>query len=118
MRTAAQRIAHYEARMVSSLIDPVLAATYANAAANFSAYAIDFVAKQDLAWAVMDADGILGPIRFRYSAYFHELYGLSLRHNGPALDAMAQVIHDKWVSLGCLTATLISMAAVLGITVT
>ncbi len=118
MKTAAQRIAHYNARMSSSLIDPVLIAVNAAAVANYSAYAIDFVAKQSQAHAVMDADGILGPIRFLYSAYFGELYGLSKRMAGAALDDMAQVMHDKYEALGCATASLIAIANVLGITVT
>lgn len=117
MRTAAQRIAHYNARMVSSLIDPTLTAVNAAAAANFTAYAIDFVPKQSQAFAVMDSDGILGPIRFLYSAYFGELYGLYQRFNGTALDDMAQVMHDKYEALGCATATLVAIALVLGITV-
>lgn len=118
MRTAAQRIAHYNARMVSSLIDPVLTAVNAVASANFTAYAIDFVPKQTAAFAVLDADGVKGPIRFMYAAYFGELYGLTKRFAGGALDAMAQIYHDKYEALGCVTAELIAVAATLGITVT
>lgn len=117
MRTAAQRIAHYDARMVSSLVDPVLAQVYPLASANFAAYATEFVAFQDLAFAALDSDGILGPVRFKYSAYFNELYGLYKRFNGTALDDMAQAVHDKYVALGCVGATCITLAAVLGITV-
>jgi len=119
VRTAAQRIAHYNARMQSTLIDPVLTAVNAAAAANFTAYAIDFVPKQSAARLVMDSDGILGPIRFLYEAYNGELYGLTKRFSGTALDAMGQVMHDKYEAFGCASATLISIASnVYGITVT
>lgn len=117
MRTAAQRIAHYNARMQSTLIDPVLTAVNAAAVANYTAYAIDFVTKQVAMRAVLDGDSIMGPIRFMYEAYFGELYGLTQRFSGPALDAMAQVLHDKYVSLGCVTGELVPIAATLGITV-
>jgi hypothetical protein len=119
MRTAAQRIAHYNARMVSSLVDPVLTAVNAAAAANYTAYAIDFVPKQTQMRGILDTDGILMPFRLLYEAYNGELYGLTKRYAGPALDGMAQVIHDKYVAVGCTTATLISIASnVYGITVT
>lgn len=110
MRTAAQRIAHYTARMQSSLIDPVLTAVNAAAVANFTAYAIDFVPKQSQCRAVLDSDGILGPIRFLYEGFNAELYGLSKRYNGTALDAMAQALHDKYEARGAATATLVSIA--------
>jgi hypothetical protein len=119
MRTAAQRIAHYNARMQSTLIDPVLTAVNAAAVANYTAYAIDFVPKQSQARALFDSDGLMGPIRLLYEAYVGELYGLTKRFSGSALDAMAQVLHDKYEALGCATASLISVAAgVFGITVT
>lgn len=119
MRTAAQRIAHYNARMQSTLIDPVLASVNAAAVANYTAYAIEFVPLQDQATTVMDSDGILGPVRLMYHAYNGELYGLTKRFKGTALDAVAQVLHDKYEALGCASATLITIAStVYGITVT
>lgn len=118
MKTAAQRIAHFEARMVSSLIDPVLTAINAHAVANYTAYAIDFVPFQSQLQATLDAAGVLGPIRLLYEAYFGELYGLKRRMAGPALNAMGQVMHDKYEALGCTTGVLVDAAAILGITVT
>lgn len=118
MKTVQQRVAHYEARMQSTLIDPVLTAVNALAVANFTSYAMDFVPKQQAMRAVLDGDGIKGPVRFMYEAYFAELYGLTQRFNGAALDAMAQVYHDKWEALGCVTGELVPIAATLGITVT
>jgi hypothetical protein len=44
MKTDAQRIAHYNARMLSSLVDPTLSAVNTMAVENFSAYATDFYA--------------------------------------------------------------------------
>lgn len=119
MRTAAQRIAAYEARMQSTLIDPVLVAVNDLAIANFTTYAMDWAAvKQPALHTVLNNDGILGPVRFMYEAYAGELYALSLRYSGTALDAMAQIKHDKWEALGCTTGTLISIALnVFGITV-
>lgn len=119
MRTAAQRIAHYNARMQSTLIDPVLTAVNAAAVANFTAYAIDFVPKQSQMRTVLDNDGITGAIRLLYEAYNGEIYGLTKRYAGTALDAMAQALHDKYEYLGAASATLISIALnVYGITVT
>jgi len=117
MRTAAQRIAHYEARMVSSLIDPVLTAINAAAVANYTAYAMAFVPFQSQLQTQLDGDSILGPIRLLYEAYFGELYGLKQRMQGPALNAMGQIMHDKYEALGCATGTLVPAAAILGITV-
>jgi len=119
VRTAAQRIAHYNARMQSTLIDPVLTAVNAAAVANYTAYAIEFVPLQSATNAQLDTDGITGAPRLMYHAYSGELYGLTKRFSGTALDAMAQIIHDKWEALGCATATLIDIAStVYGITVT
>lgn len=120
MVPAATRIAHYEARMQSTLIDPAIDAVRDLAVANFTTYALDWAGiKQPALHGVLNADGIMGPIRFRYEAYAAELYGLTRRFGGTALDAMAQVMHDKYEAWGCATATLISIAAtVFGITVT
>lgn len=120
MRTAAQRIAHYNARMQSTLIDPVLTAINAAAVGNFTAYAMDWAGiKQPAVRAVLDADGILGPDRFLYEAYAGELYGLTKRYSGPALDAMGQIMHDKYEAWSLATATLVAIAAnAFGITVT
>jgi len=118
MKTAAQRIAHYEARMVSSLIDPVLNEVNAAAVANYTAYAVAFVPYQSQLQTQLDTDGILGPIRLLYEAYFGELWGLKQRMAGPALNAMGQVMHDKYEALGCVTGTLVPCAQILGITVT
>ena len=46
MKTCQQRIAKYTARMVSSLIDPVLAQVNTKAATNFSTYVMDFYPNQ------------------------------------------------------------------------
>lgn len=58
MRTDAQRIAAYEARMQSSLLDPVRAATATLAVANYSAYATDFYQNQLQLRAILSDEGV------------------------------------------------------------
>lgn len=110
MRTAAQRIAHYDARMVSSLIDPVLTAVSAQAVANFTAYAVDYVPKQDQLRNILDAAGISGAAVFAYEAYHNELYGADRSWSGPALVARATILVAKYEAVGLAGVTLRAIA--------
>ena len=96
MRTAQQRIAKYTARMVSSLLDPVVAAVNAKACQNFTTYVVDFVPNQSQLRVILSAAGIL-PVKFgAYEAYHGELYHLSKVCSGPSLVAAASILVDKW----------------------
>ena len=59
---------------------------------------------------ILDADGIARLIRGRYFAYANELQRLVGMADGAAATAEAQIIHDKWVGRGALTATLVTIA--------
>jgi hypothetical protein len=110
MKTAAQRIAHYNARMSSSLIDPVLAAVAALAQANYLVHAMDITSKQLDTVVVLDADGIGSAFRFLYMAYSNQLYHLSKLYSGSVLVAEATILHDKYVAQFLATATLKKIA--------
>lgn len=109
MRTDAQRIARYEARMLSSLIDPTLAAVNAKAAVNFATYATDFYPNQVALRALLNAAGIL-PIKFgAYEAFHGQLYKLSRTCAGPSLAAAAAILIDKWSDASHLGAGAIAL---------
>ncbi len=96
MRTAQQRIAAYEARMVSSLIDPVLTAVNAKAVDNFTTYQMDFYPNQVKLRTWLNDSGIQ-PFHFGlYEAYHGELYRLSKTCSGAAAIAAATVLVAKY----------------------
>jgi hypothetical protein len=96
MRTTAQRIARYNARMLSSLVDPVLSAVSSVQQANFAAYVTDFVPKQESLRAILNDEGISVIQVAAYEAFHGELYGLSKRFAGPALQAAYCILVAKW----------------------
>jgi len=104
MRTTAQRIAAYNARMLSSLIDPVLSAVNAAAIENFSAYVIDFVPNQVALRVILNDEGVDLIDVAAYEAFHGELYGLSKRFAGPALQAAYCILVAKWADTAHLGA--------------
>ena len=87
MRTAEQRIAKYNARMVSSLLDPVRTAVNAEQQANFASYATVFVPAQEKLRTLLNAAGI-NPARFApYEAFNGEMYHLTKVCSGAAAIA-------------------------------
>jgi hypothetical protein len=114
MRTDAQRIAKYNARMLSSIVDPVLAAVNQKACENFSTYIIDFYPNQTQMRALLSVAGIL-PVKFgAYEAYHGELYHLTKVCTGASLVAAASNLIDKWSDtqhLGAGAATLLAQIA-------
>jgi len=102
MRTAAQRIEKYNARMVSSQIDPQRSATTAAAQANFAAYTTEFVPKQLALREVLNAAG-MDPARFGpYEAYSGELFHLWKTTAGASLIAAAAVVKGRWIHVSRL----------------
>jgi len=97
MRTAAQRIAAYNARMLSSLIDPVLSAVNTQQQANFADYASDFVPKQDQLHAILNGLGVAHVYWFAYEAFHNELYHLNKHFSGAAAIAYATTLAAKYV---------------------
>lgn len=105
MRTTAQRYAKYTARMVSSLIDPVLSAVQTAQANNFLAYLTTFVPNQ-FALRVILNDEDIPQIQFAaYEAFHGELYHLSRSFTGPALQSAFCILVAKWSDVAHLGAT-------------
>jgi hypothetical protein len=114
MKTSAQRISKYNARMLSTLLDPTLAAVNAKAAENFSSYVIDFYPNQVALRALLGAAGIL-PVKYgAYEAYHGELYHLSKSTLGDAFAAAVTILVAKWADtqhLGASAGTLLNQIA-------
>lgn len=110
MKTDAQRIAHYNSRMLSSLIDPTLSAVQATAVANFAAYATDFYPKQQALRALLNGWGISTPTYFHYEAFNAEMYHLSKVASGPSAVLMATALVAKYVSMFLVAANLKAIA--------
>jgi hypothetical protein len=100
MKTSAQRIARYNARMQSSLIDPTLSAVAAEQLSNFTSYVNDFVPKQEQLRVLLVATAIPIICWAGYEAYHAELYKKSKQYSGTFLIAYATVLHDKYVTVG------------------
>ena len=96
MKTDAQRIDHYNARMLSSNIDPVLTAVQAKAGVNFAAYETDFYPNQLALRGLLSAAGIMSVKFGAYEAFHGKLYHLSKVCTGPALVANVQALIDTW----------------------
>lgn len=105
MKTTAQRLAHYQARMVSSLIDPVLSAVNAAAITNFAAYLNIFVPNQFALRAILNDEDIPIIQIAAYEAFHGELYGLSRRFAGPTLQTAFCTLVAKWSDTAHLGAT-------------
>lgn len=96
MKTLQQRIAHYDARMQSSLIDPVLTARNAAAVANFTTYAVDFYPKQQALRAILVATATPTSDYAAYEAFHGKLYHLSKTTSGLGLVTVATVLIAYW----------------------
>jgi ABC-type Zn2+ transport system substrate-binding protein/surface adhesin len=96
MRTAAQRIAKYNARMVSSLLDPVRTALQTQQQANYSAFTTEYVPKQEQLRAILDALGIDTAQYVFYEAYFGELYHVWKTSAGASAVVAATAIEGRW----------------------
>jgi hypothetical protein len=109
MQSAAQRIAHYNARMQSSLLDPVLSAVSAQQQANFAAYAIDFYPFQTLLRAWLNSEGISVLDYFRWEACNGECYRAYRSTAGAAAVAEFTAIQVKYIDMGLLAADIKAM---------
>lgn len=100
MRSAAQRIAAYEARMQSTQIDPTLTAVNADQIANFAAYVADWYPMQVSLRAWMDALPVAPVNAFIWEACAAESYAIYRRFSGGSAIAQAGTLKAKYVSLG------------------
>lgn len=110
MRTDAQRIAAYNARMLSTLVDPALAAVNTMAVANFGAYATDFYAKQGVLRGILNGLGIPTAQYFAYEAFNGELYHVSKVATGASAVATATALVTKYTAMFLVAANLKKIA--------
>jgi hypothetical protein len=110
MRTDAQRIAAYNARELSSLVDPTLSAVQTMATENFAAYATSFYAKQVQLRALLDGYGIPTSQYFGYEAFNGEMYHLSRVASGASAVITATALVAKYVSMFLVAANLKEIA--------
>jgi hypothetical protein len=110
MRTDAQRIAAYNARMLSSLVDPSIAAKQSLAVANFGAYATNWYPKQQTLRGILDAAGIATPQYFGYEAFAGEMYHVSKVSSGASAVIMGSALVAKYVAMFLVAATLKKIA--------
>ena len=111
MRTAAQRIAHYTARMVSSLIDPVLSAVQAQQQANYQAYIIDFYPYQVALRAWLNAEGIGAFDYFKWEALNGECYRAHRAFSGDSEVAEFVALQVKYADMGLALADIKDMVS-------
>lgn len=111
MRTAEQRIAAFDARMVSSLLDPVFVAVSPLAKANFTAYVLDFVPKQEQLRQLLSALAIPTADFFTLEAFNHEMYHLSRVAAGEAAITTATPLVAKYVTWGATESVLIQICS-------
>lgn len=111
MRTAAQRIAKYEARMVSTLLDPVLSAVNVQQKANFGIYATEWVPLQEAVHTYLTGQPIYPSEYFNYNAFAGEIYHVSKRFAGQAAINAGSDLVLKYLTMGCTGVHLRAIAA-------
>ncbi len=100
MRSEAQRVAAYDARMQSSQIDPALTAMNALQMANHAAHVAYIYPKQVVLRDLMDTWGISGPVAFQYEAVFQVCYRIDRRFAGPAAVFQCGVVIVQYIAMG------------------
>jgi len=110
MRTSAQRIAAYEARMQSTLLDPTNAAINALAKANFATYANEFVPMQQQLRVLLNALGVATIDFAAYEAYNGEMYHVYKTCSGASAVFTGTALVTKWTSLGLTALALKAIA--------
>jgi hypothetical protein len=109
MRSAAQRIDAYNARMTSTQIDPTLTAVSALAQANFAGYVAEFYPFQVALRNWLDGQAISGTAAFVYEAFNNEVYSAYRRFQGTALTTQVTILVDKYEDLGVARVDLIAL---------
>jgi len=96
MRTDAQRIARYNARLLSSLIDPTLSAMSTQQKANYASHASAFYIKQQALRIIINAQSVPPWAVLGIEAFNGELYKYSKQYAGAMLDLRALMLCNKW----------------------
>jgi hypothetical protein len=102
MVSAADRILHYNNRMTSSQVDPVLSAVNATAKANYAAHAIEWTDLLATVHAHLSANSVNPSSWFLYDGFAGEIYHLAVKvgATGPAAVAAANDLCLKWEAFG------------------
>ena len=109
MRTVNQRVAHYTARMQSTLIDPVLTAMQTQQQANYQTYITEFYPFQEELRNWMNTKGLTALDVFKYEALNGECYREWRHLDGAARVSAFTALHSKWVDFGLITADVKAM---------
>lgn len=97
-RTDAQRVSKYDAKVAPTTVGLKIAARLPGMKSDFAVHAQAYVATQILVQAELGKVPAIFPLQYGgYYAYAGELFKLTHTATQPAIDAMAQIIHDKWV---------------------
>lgn len=111
MRTDADRIAAYDAKVVPTTVSLKIAARLSGMKSDFAVFANDFVAKQLLVNAALATDATIFPIEYgAFQAYASQLWKLTKTTANPALDAIAQIVATKWQTDGLNVAMTVKIA--------
>jgi hypothetical protein len=89
MKPASTRIAHYNNRMLSTSLDPTIAAVAVSAAENYTTFANDYAIKQGALHAILDPAGVPLASFAAYNAFNGRMYHFSKVTSGVALIAIA-----------------------------
>jgi hypothetical protein len=98
MKTTAQMQTAYQARMLSSLIDPTLSARIASQVDNFNAHVNEFTPNRIAMRAILSEEGVSIIQIAAYEAYHGSLYHLSKVVSGPALQTAFENLVTQWSS--------------------
>jgi len=110
-RTDADRIADYNAKVVPTTVGLKIAARLTGMTTDFATFANDFVAMQLLVRAELGTLATIFPIQYGlYYAYASQCWKLQTTTTQPAIDAMAQILHDHYVLRGGDTVMLVQLA--------
>lgn len=113
MRTDVQRNDKYQAKYVAATVNLKVAARLDGMKTSYATLAAALYAKE------LQAQGILAAVSPAiqttlfpfYYAYIRQIFKVWYQGmTGAALDAQAQVAHDKWESSGLASATMVTLA--------
>ena len=110
-RDDTDRINDYDAKVVPTTVGLKIAARLTGMKSDYAVFANSFVAMQLLVRAELGTLATIFPINYgMYYAYASILWKLSTTTTQPAVDAVAQIIHDDWVLKGADTVMLVQIA--------
>ena len=115
MKTTAQMQAAYNARMLSSLIDPTLSARVASQVDNFNAHVDEFTPNRIAMRAILGEEDVPIIQIAAYEAFHGRLFHLSKVTSGPALETAFANLVTQWSStarLGTGAATILERIGV------